>query len=216
MTVEIKNIETAGFKTALRGMRNPKNSWNRGDTNLDRVATGLGENDKKLAQMLISGGPPHSKFLRMIYVGFDIICPTYFAAEFDTYKINTVRNSCSLQHKGASRDFVIQDFILDDEGTLSDRDLRIFFENKLLPVINYLRQKYVETKDYKYFRQMRQLIPMGYNYRFTWSGNYENLRNMIKWRQAHPLQEWRDFVEQLHQLPYADQLLFYDNKPGKE
>lgn len=157
----------------------------------------IGEEDMKLCKNLIKAGSEERKFLRQIFVSVDITMPSYFASELDTYKIATVRNSSSLQHKGASRDFVLDDFELDDNFVLKE-----YFESHLLPAINEFREMYEDTKDYKYFRCMRQLIPMSYKYTITYTCNYENLLNMYMSRKNHRLKEWHDFCDWCETLPY--------------
>jgi len=167
----------------------------------------IGNNDldlmKRLYKSSLNGdNHAHRKYLRQIFVSMDIIAPTYFTAELDTYKIGTTRNSCSLQHKGASRDFTIDDFSFDSED-----DYDAAYLLTAIDIVNYYRQKYIETKDYKYFIKMRQLMPMGYNYRFTYTMNYENVVNMIKQCQNHKLPEWKEFCEILKTLPYIKEIM---------
>ena len=176
-------------------MRNPKNSWDRMDstttcdpTDGHILTVNIGPNDMKLCKVLVNGGQPHRKFLRQIFVSMDITAPVYIWAELDTYKINTTRNSCSLQHKGSSRDFTIEDFRFDEVN----EDVQ-----RTIDTINKYRRLYVETKDYKYFRMMRQFMPMGYEYKATWTGNYENLLNIYEWRHTHLLVEWHEFCDQI-------------------
>jgi len=215
--IKIQNTETMGWQGAIRGMRNPKNSWNRSDTTFEVVSTKdgiteivpiIGPNDMKLAKALISGGPVHRKFLRMIYVTVDFTMPIYLTPEFDTYKIGTVRDSCSFMHKGTAKEFEIEDFTLDDiEDPLYD-DISIQnARNQMLEAINALRAKYLETKDMKYFRAIRQLIPQGHNIRFTWSANYEVLLGMYKWRHNHRLTEWHEICAWIESLPYMKEFI---------
>lgn len=204
--IKINNIEAFNFEGALRGLRNPLNSWDKSDSFYDTEGKYIiGDNDLKLAQKMINAGASDRKFLRQIFVSMDITCPAYFAAELDTYKVGTTRNSCSLQHKGASRDFTIDDFSLD-----SSDDYKIM--KILLNQINEHRRRYVETKDYSEFRRMRQLIPMSYNYTFTWTCSYENLINIYnqRIRVPHRLREWHDFWNIItEKLPYCKELLEY-------
>ena len=170
----------------------------------------IGEEDMKLAQNLLRGGSEHSKFMRDIYVHTIITAPQMFVAEQDTYKIGTTRNSSSLMHKGASRDFTMDDFTFDGE---TEEEIEDFFNT--IDQINDLRRKYVETKDYKYFRMMRQKMPMGYNYTYSWSANYAQIRNMWLQRVKHPhrLKEWtEDFAEWVDLLPYSDELIKFEEK----
>lgn len=205
--MKFENTNVYNFEGAIESMRMPMMSHNKSDSFYDEDGYYIiGDADMKLAQNLIKGGSEHAKYLRTIYVNTVITCPQYFAAELDTYKIGTVRNSSSLMHKGASRDFTIDDFTFD--GNSSELQ-------PIIDQINYYRQKYIETKDYKYFRLMRQMIPMGYNYTFSFSTNYSQLRNM--WLQRvnnpHRLTEWtEDFANWLSTLPYAEELIFYEGE----
>lgn len=205
--MKFENTNVYNFEGAIESMRMPMMSHNKSDSFYDEDGCYIiGDADMKLAQNLIKGGSEHAKYLRTIYVNTVITCPQYFAAELDTYKIGTVRNSSSLMHKGASRDFTIDDFTFDGNSS----ELQPIIEQ-----INYYRQKYIETKDYKYFRLMRQMIPMGYNYTFSFSTNYSQLRNM--WLQRvnnpHRLKEWtEDFANWLSTLPYAEELIFYEGE----
>lgn len=177
----------------------------------------IGPTDMRLAQNLIKAGSSDAKFLRQIFISTDITGPAYWLAELDTYKIATTRNSTSLQHKGMSRDYNINDFSIDKiqlfpindaNGTTIDsyKDLQT-----IIDIVNKYRQLYNQTKDYTYFRIMRQLLPMGYNYTITWSGSYANLRNMYFQRKNHKLTEWNtDFVKWIKTLPYADQLITWE------
>lgn len=214
--VKIDHTEVMGWQGAIRGMRNPKNSWDRNDTTYHvetseegvvSVVPTIGPNDMKLATALISGGPVHRKFLRMIYVTADFTMPIYLTPEFDTYKVATVRDSCSFMHKGTAKEFEIKDFTLDDIDDPYD-DVSIGeARDKILEAINALREKYLETKDMKYFRAIRQLIPQGHRIRFTWSANYEVLMGMFRWREMHRLCEWHEICEWIKTLPYMKEFL---------
>ena len=224
--MQIENIGVFGMVEALRGMRNPLNSWHKADStvvfspeNGGVVSVDIGPNDRKLCAALCRGGQPHRKFLRQISVTMDITAPTYWWAEMDTYKVGTTRNSCSVQHKGASRDLTEEDFTFDrleqypkDEQFLLADDV-----GEIIDIVNRWRQKYVETKDYKYFRLMRQFLPMGYNYRATWSGTYETLRNIWEWRHNHKLNEWHELCRVIERLPGMDIFLpLNDETNGEE
>ncbi len=192
--IKIDNTQVAGWESALRGMRNPLNSWSRSDSTFNPFV--MGKADYELALKLSKAGSEHAKYKRMINVWCDITAPLYWENELSTYKVGTVMNSCSLQHKGAVRDFEVNDFSWDDE----DPELL----EEILNLVNSYRKLYIETKDYKYFRMMRQLIPMGYNYRFTWSANYETLTAIYHQRKNHALKEWVDFCQWIETLPYSD------------
>jgi hypothetical protein len=214
--VKIDRTEVMGWQGALRGMRNPKNSWDRSDTTYEfyvseddvrEVRPRIGPNDLKLASSLIAGGPVHRKFLRMIYVTADFTMPIYLTPEFDTYKVGAVRDSCSFMHKGVSKEFEIQDFTFDDiDDPYADISIGAA-RDTILEAINALREKYLETKDMKYFRAIRQYIPQGHNIRFTWSANYEVLLGMYKWRKNHRLVEWHDICNWIESLPYMKEFL---------
>lgn len=223
--MNIENTNVYGFEDAIRGMRNPLNSWSNSDSYYIKSVDGseyiLGEKDKDLCHRLLSTpSDSDSKFLRMIYVNTDIVAPVYWVQELDTYKISTVRDSCSLQHRGMSRDYALHDFTLDVDThvPISERndenyDTFDFVIQKYIDkVINPLRKKYKETGDYRYFRAMRQALPMGYNYRFTWSANYAVLRNIYRQRKSHRLSEWHEFCKWIESLPYAEDLITYGIK----
>ena len=218
--LKIENPRVYGIIDALRGMRNPLNSWAKNDSSCKYDPTTgsiteltLGPNDKKLCETLTHGGQPHRKFLRQISVTMDITAPVYWWAEMDTYKVSTTRNSCSMQHKGASRDFTSDDFTIDCMNadpkvpTILDKTdfQQIFFDTKtILDIVNKWRRAYVASKDYTYFRLMRQMTPMGYNYKATWTANYEVLLNIYEWRHNHKLVEWHDFCNEISKLPGMD------------
>lgn len=201
--MKFENTKVYNFDGAIESMRMPMMSHNKSDSFYDEDGFYIiGDADMKLAQNLIKGGAEHAKYLRTIYVNTVITCPQYFAAELDTYKIGTVRNSSSLMHKGASRDFTVEDFTFDGDPL----DLQ-----PIIDQVNYYRKLYVDTKDYKYFRMMRQILPMGYNYTFSFSTSYAQLRNMCiqRVKNPHRLKEWtEDFANWLKTLPYSEELIF--------
>lgn len=223
--VKVEHVKTYNWIDAMRGMRNPKNSWSKNDTTCEcdvndghAVKVSIGPNDMNLAGTLIRCGTEHRKFLRQIHVSLDITIPMYVVQEFDTYKLGTTRNSCSFQHKGASSPFTIENFSFDDETQLPGDDVLKWqvkdFRDHMLQIIEQLRQKFNETGDYKYFRLLRQYIPMGLNMKFTWTSNYEVLLNMYKQRKNHKLQEWHEFCDALlAQIPYFKEFTeFAENK----
>ena len=204
--IKIENTRVYNIKDALRGMRNPKNSWHKNDTTTvcditdgHIVETHIGPNDTALAQTLIKAGTEHRKFLRQIFVSADFTMPNYLSNEFDTYKLCTTRNSCSVQHKGSSRDFVPSDFTFDD---MSNPDIDI-----VVGLVNKYRQKFIESGDYSDFRTMRQFMGMNYNYKFTWTGNYEVLLNIYRQRKTHKLKEWHEICDWIKSLPGMDVFL---------
>lgn len=204
--MKFENTQVGNFEGAIRSMRMPLMSHAKSDSYYDENGNYIiGEADMDLAKRLCNGGDPHSKFLRTIYVDTIIKAPSYITAELDTYKIGTVRNSSSLQHTGAKKDFTIEDFAYDGETAEELDDLL-----DTITKVNKYRRLYEETKDYKYFRLMRQLMPMGYEYTFSFSTNYAQLHNMWYWRVYHPhrLKEWTvDFAQWIDSLPYADELI---------
>lgn len=209
--MKIENIKSYGWVDAIRGMRNPLNSWDKIDstfkfdpTDGSAIDVNLGPNDLRLIKALTTGGSPHRKFLRQISVTMDITAPVYWWAEMDTYKVGTTRNSCSVQHKGSSRDFTVDDFTLDiDDGitNLNNNEKLIAKDNLniIITIMNAWRRKFMESnkENYNYFRIMRQLMPMGYNYKSTWTGNYETLINIYEWRYNHKLLEWHVFCDSI-------------------
>ena len=194
--MKIYNTTTSGFAPAIRGMRNPHESWDKSDSYYKDKTFYVGEHDITLMKKLVKAGHDHRKFLRMIEVWTDIEAPNYITNELDTYKVGTTRNSCSLQHKGASREFTLDDFSIDDNGC-TPKKLWL----AIIAQINYLRRKYLETGDYDYFRAMRQLMPSSYNYRFTWHTNYEVLLNIYNSRKHHKLKEWQTICRWIENLP---------------
>lgn len=216
--IKIENANVYGIMDALRGMRNPLNSWNKQDSfckcdEKDGHVTELhiGPNDERLCKALVFGGQPHRKFLRQINVTMDITAPVYWWAEMDTYKIGTTRNSCSVQHKGASRDFTSDDFTIDADDSsakLSDEERMLAKENldTIIRMMNDWRKRFIDSnkENYDYFRVMRQLMPMGYGYKTTWSGTYETLLNIYEWRHNHKLREWCVFCDEIEKLPGMD------------
>lgn len=218
--IKIENVNVYGFKSAIRGMRNPMNSWDNSDTISDYDKWCLGENDLKLMHTLAKAGSDHRKFLRMINVTCDITAPLYWWKEFDTYKVGTVTNSCSTMHKIAEKEFTIDDFSHEHLDGVSrnmfmqnDKDQPYFFcsfEDMLYIIVeslNCARNLYLQTKDKKYWWQMIQLLPSSYNQRRTVQMNYEVLRNMYYARKGHRLDEWHTFCDWASQLPYFREII---------
>lgn len=200
--IKFEQIEVWGIKHAIRGMRNPLNSWERSDTVFDGDKMYLGENDKDLMTRLIRGGAPHRKFLRQIFVSVDITAPLYWWKEFDTYKVGTTANSCSTMHKLTAKEFTIEDFSFED----CDRWTKDVVCSCIINALNMNRLKYLETKDKKPWRQMIQLLPTSYNQKRTVTMTYENLLNMLEYRRGHKLDEWRMFCDWILTLPYSSLL----------
>ena len=216
--IKVENIDVWGFKHAIRGMRNPMNSWEKSDTLLcgDIKCPDLivGENDLDLMKRLYKAGTEHRKYLRQIFVSMDITAPLYWWKEFDTYKVGTVANSCSTMHKIADKEFTLDDFShehLVDEGYQDSLGTIAKIESEsilkgVIGYLNYIRGRYNYTKDKKYWWQMIQLLPSSYNQKRTVTMNYENVVTMIKQRSGHKLDEWNNFVEILKKLPYIKEI----------
>lgn len=207
--IEITNIIAPSpeqIKATIMGMRNPKNSWDRSDTVVNDSGNNIviGKNDLKLMDTLVAGGPVHAKFRRMLNVIMDINAPLYFWKELDTYKIGTVRNSCSTMHKIADKEFTLNDFSYEHLTVESvtfglEPVIDILNKNRKL----YLMWKGVGKEKESLWWQMIQLLPSSYNQKSTVSITYEALANMYKWRNNHKLDEWRVFCEKLKELPLS-------------
>ena len=275
--MKFENTETWGFEHALRGMRNPKNSWNKSDSYFNitddydegvldvanawvyqnhpernrhedtkeffdledkycdwlitegvlkeskdyqyRDNAFIGPNDMKLAQTLIKAGPEHRKFLRQIFVSVDITAPLYFFKQFDTYKIGTTANSTSTMHKLTSKPITLDCFETDDFNT----ELEYYQGNTtgmlselMIEQLEFLRQKYLETKDKKYWKELVRWLPESWLQTRTWTANYEVIRTIVHQRENHKLNEWSgqddpskdNFIKWAKSLPYAEELIF--------
>lgn len=204
--MEFDKTKVYNLDGAMYAMRMPMMSHDKSDSYWDENNNYIiGETDIKRAQNLVRAGTEHAKFMRDIFVWTVIKAPVMFVSEHDTYKIGTTRNSYSLMHKGASRDFTLDDFTFDGK---TEEEINAF--QQLLDIINMNRRLYKETNDYKYFRIMRELMPMGYNYTYSWSSNYAQLRNIWRQRIEHPhrLTEWtKDFAQWIDSLPYSNELI---------
>ncbi len=208
--IKIDRISVMNLENAIRGARNPMNSWDRMDSTYDEDGEYiLGENDLGLASRLAAAGSDHRKFLRQIFVSMDITAPLYWWKEFDTYKVGTVANSCSTMHKIQAKEFSREDFSCD---RLSEDALEL-----LDTVIAYLeseRVKFNETKDKAHWHNMIQLLPSSFNQLRTVSFNYEVLINIYYARRYHKLAEWHTLCEVIESLPYANELILV--KKGSE
>lgn len=225
MSIKIDNVEVMGWEAAIRGMRNPKNSWEKSDSNiddfdencgvcktclkLDMCGDGLiGPNDFDLMKRLRKAGTEHRKYMRMITVYVDITAPLYFWKEFDTYKVGTVANSCSTMHKIHAKEFTLDDFscehLLDfeEKGKLKFSPLGTL--QNTIDELNDCREVYLETKDKKYWWQMIQLLPSSYNQKRTVMLNYEVLAAMYYQRRHHKLDCWNYFCDWIETLPYKE------------
>ena len=261
--MKVENIRISNFENALRGMRNPMNSWDKIDSafgigseewteadwavaeawvmkdglSIDSegydeaiekydawlIKNGvihkdensncfeyafIGPNDMDLAQRLIKAGPEHCKFLRQIFVSMDITAPLYWWKEFDTYKIGTTANSTSTMHKLTSKPITIDCFEADDFVNIcypNERD--DFIKTELIPYLEFLRLKYLETKDNKYWKELVRWLPNGWLQTRTWTGSYANLRNMRHQRKGHKLTEWHFICDTIDTLPYAEEFI---------
>ena len=220
--IKVENIETWGFNHAIRGMRNPLNSWDKSDSYIELCDVFVGDCDLALMHKLYKAGAEHRKYLRQIFVSMDIVAPLYWWKEFDTYKVGTVANSCSTMHKLHAKEFTLDDFshehlphyygyeieLVDyEEYPNSPHEVLEF----VIKALNHYRNLYLDTKDKRHWWQMIQLLPSSYNQRRTVTMNYENAVNMIRQRENHKLDEWRDFVKELQQLPYIKQIMEGDS-----
>lgn len=205
--IKIENVEVYGWETAVRGMRNPKNSWSKSDSVFNSLDghPHLGPNDMKLMKTLRNAGTDHRKFLRMIVVSLDITAPLYWLKEFDTYKVGTVANSCSTMHKIAAREFAYSDFSIEHliSGTPNGDPMYYEAFGGVLSALNEARHCYLDTKDKSYWWQMIQLLPTSYNQTRTVMLNYEVLANIYKSRRNHKLDEWHAFCDWIETLPYS-------------
>ena len=238
--LKIENVDIIGWEPAIRGMRNPMNSWKKSDTlffcpsqgDLRKIGEGpslelaseIGPNDHELMATLCNAGTDHRKFMRMITIYMDITAPLYWWKEFDTYKVGTVANSCSTMHKIAAREFTLDDFshehllkwdcemadafelvaTTEDGKELSEGCCSFGYLTTTIGVLNFYRDRYIKTKDKKYWWQMIQLLPSSYNQRRTVMLNYEVLANMYKSRKDHKLDEWHTFCDEISAMPYSE------------
>lgn len=200
--IKIENVEVYGWKAAIRGMRNPMNSWDKSDSLILWEKTVIGANDLDLMKSLVKAGSDHSKFMRMITVTLDVVAPIYWWKEYDTYKVGTVRNSCSTMHKIHSKEFTINDF--SHEKLVFDSSDYNFILGETISTLNHLREMYIETKEKDFWYAMIQLLPSSYNQKATVQLNYQVLRNMYHSRKNHKLDEWVDFCKWIESLPYSE------------
>ena len=223
--MKFENTEVFNIEGALRGMRNPLESWNRSDSQWVTVngvkIYNVGDNDIDLATRLIKAGEPHRKFMRQIFVSVDITAPLYWWKEFDTYKVGTVANSTSTMQKLASTPITKDCFEMDDFDEI-DRSpiielenvrctIRTYWEWALIPMLEKLRQKYNETKDKRYWKELIRLLPESWLQTRTVTMNYENILNMVKYREGHKLTEWsKSFMEWARQLPFSEVFIFQE------
>jgi hypothetical protein len=221
--IKIEKVETFGWEAAIRGMRNPKNSWDRSDShwcrmnmkvcpdckNRNKSITCIGQNDFDLMMRLRNAGTDHRKFMRMIIVCADITAPLYWWKEYDTYKVGTVADSCSTMHRIAAKEFELSDFSIEHVACVSDFKY-------IVDILNCWRSRYIQCDDdpamlerldmtkKEIWWQMIQFLPSSYNQKRTVMLNYEVLANIYKSRKDHKLDEWREFCHWIEALPYSE------------
>jgi len=225
--IKVENIDIWGFEHAIRGMRNPLNSWVKSDSEpafhaLENFAANdpmaekyrkwnddyglnvkIGPNDLDLMRKLFKAGPEHRKYLRQIFVSMDITAPLYWWKEADTYKVGTVSNSCSTMHKIHDKQFTTDDF--SHENITEDVSCKAFLD--ILKALNFNRTMYLETKDKKWWWNMIQLLPSSYNQKRTITMNYENVITIIHQRSGHKLDEWNELIDIFKTLPYISRIM---------
>ena len=224
--LKIEDVEVIGMRKAIKGMRNPLNSWDKSDSGyaVDEKPDGvqfsyfkIGKADMELAKRLIKAGSPDRKFLRMIHVQADVTAPLYWWKQDDTYKVGTVANSCSTMHTIHKKEFTLDDFS-NDHFWDKTNEVHGFipsyigknssdYLNDLLRYLNFIRTKFIETKDKAYWWQMIQLLPSSYNQMRTIDLNYETLLNIYFQRRHHKLDEWVEFCNWIETLPYMKDFL---------
>lgn len=230
--IKIENYEVMGWEHAIRGMRNPMNSWEKSDSKhcsetllckecpalvdkntcyirgsgIDPLA--IGPNDHDLMMRLSSAGPVHGKFRRMITVYVDITAPLYWWKEFDTYKVGTVANSCSTMHKIHEKEFTLEDFsceyLFDDVEGVEFNEWYLDTLHLVIDSLNAARESYLASKEKRYWWQMIQLLPSSYNQKRTVMLNYEVLANIYEYRRNHKLDEWHGLCDWIEGLPYSE------------
>jgi len=201
--IKIERTSVMNIENAIRGARNPLNSWDKMDSAYNEDGEYiLGENDLGLGMRLAKAGSDHRKFIRQIFVSVDITAPLYWWKEFDTYKVGTVANSTSTMHKIHSKPIVMEDFSFDRLTPESEK-----FAKEMVDYIESVRLKYMEDKDKAYWWDLIQLLPSSYNQMRTCTMNYENLTNMYYARRNHKLDEWHVFCDWIKSLPYAEEFI---------
>lgn len=236
--IKITNAEVFGWDAAIRGMRNPMNSWDRSDSFVCNVECDecpergnhcqghnyldyvVGDNDLTLMKRLVKAGSDHAKFMRMINVTMDVIAPLYWWSEYDTYKVGTVANSCSKMHKIADKEFTLEDFSHEHLTPAAIATIRTVIER-----LNFARKEFLKGRKgsefgmpsaKEYWWDMIQLLPSSYNQKRTVQLNYAVLRNMYHARRNHKLDEWHDFCSWVETLPYAELITLGGNDNGKD
>ena len=228
----IEDEEIVGWESAIIGMRNPMNSWDKSDSwygcgsefddhlepedcdmdNCKSCHFCIGKNDLDLMKRLAKAGTDHRKFMRMIVVYVDVTAPLYWWKEFDTYKVGTVRNSCSTMHKITEKEFTLDDFSHEHLLTsdISEKGTSLGLMKDIIDLLNTYREEYLNSKDKMYWWQLIQLLPSSYNQRATVMLNYEVLANIYHSRKNHKLDCWVDFCKWIETLPYAKELICND------
>ena len=236
--MKFENTWTGNWEGAFRGLRHPMESYAKADTKwyedtptneylcgnqcLDidsskAMFLGIGPNDMDLAKRMIKAGTPNDKFLRQIFVSVDITGPLYWWKEMDTYKVGTTADSTSTMHKLASTPITLDCFETDDLNDFLKVDPDegwykvVDFYTDIIQSLEYLRQKYLETKDKRYWKELIRWLPESWLQTRQWTANYSVLRNIIHWRKGHRLSEWGQFINWASELPYADDLLLFEN-----
>jgi hypothetical protein len=243
--IKFENYEVMGWEHAIRGMRNPMNSWEKSDSGFGcgaglcsecssdfccrnpRICYVTGQNDHDLMLKLAKNGSVHAKYRRMITVYVDITAPLYWWKEFDTYKVGTVANSCSTMHKIAENEFTPEDFSCEHLdyaekgillGNILEDGINVSPKNMLnytIEMLNYFRKKYINTANKNYWWQMIQLLPSSYNQKRTVMLNYEVLAGIYEYRREHKLDEWREFCKWITSLPYSE-IITGERKEGND
>ena len=228
--INIEKTTVYGWEEAIRGMRNPKNSWDRSDTGWvqDSVKDNrtpleydfdwcakkvIGSNDHDLMMRLAKGGPVHAKYRRMIAVYVDITAPLYWWKEFDTYKVGTVANSCSTMHKIHAKEFAMDDFSTEhlfDVDSLNVELWSLDTFRQIIEALNAAREAFLATNDKRYWNNMIQLLPSSYNQKRTVMLNYEVLAGLYPMRKNHKLDEWHVFCDWIKSLPYSEIIIGED------
>ena len=234
--MKFEHTQVFNFEGAFRGLRNPKNSWDKSDSEWKRLYDYdkdlkyvIGPNDMKLAQTLIAGGPEHRKFLRQIFVSVDITAPLYWWKQMDTYKVGTTANSTSTMHKLTSKPITLESFETDDwnpklvyydfispDGTVQAENTIEMFSEFMIEQLEFLRQKYIETKNKRYWKELVRWLPESWLQTRTFTCNYEVIRTIVHQRKDHKLNEWsgkdnsakQNFIKWAKTLPYANELIF--------
>ena len=225
--MKFEKTEVWGFEHAIRGMRNPKESWGKSDSYYGNNEIGLesyviGENDLELMQKLIKAGSEHRKFMRQILVSVDITAPLYWWKEFDTYKVGTVANSTSTMHKLANTPITMDCFEMDDfaDSNEESNHYNLYTKNMWSMLIDHLealRKEFNEAKDKRYWKELIRLLPESWLQKRTITMNYENLLNMYRQRKNHKLTEWsKSFCDWVKTLPYAEELICLEQEINYE